>query len=222
MVREVELRVARVATPAAGTPATCRSPAAPAALDAGQLYDPQRFPEILRAQTDLMVLAMSCGLTRVGLVQASHHTSELLMSRFPNTEFTDRSFDMRSHQASHYGAQHDPAKREFRAYVAQVRWFVQQFAYLLEALRQRPDGSGTMLDSSLVLLCSEISDGNTHSHDDMPFILAGRGGGAVRTGRLLAQARPHAELLSGIARAMGAPAATFGQAASAPLPGLLA
>ena len=54
-----------------------------------------------------------------------------------------------------------------------MKWWVAQFAYLLEQLAARPEDDGTMLDYSLCLLCSEVADGNTHLHDDMPFVLAG-------------------------------------------------
>ena len=78
-----------------------------------------------------------------------------------------------------------------------------------------------MLDTSLVVLCSEVSDGNTHSHDNMPFVLAGRAGGAISTGRLLQYNYVrHSNLLSGIAHAMGQPTC-FGQDCSGPLSGLL-
>ncbi|MFT6627191.1 MAG: hypothetical protein ACJA1R_000447 [Flavobacteriales bacterium] len=69
--------------------------------------------------------------------------------------------------------------------VEQRRWFVDQFAYLLQQLENQPEGEGTMLDYSTVLLCSEVSDGNLHTHSDMPFILAGGGAGSIRTGRFL-------------------------------------
>jgi hypothetical protein len=78
-----------------------------------------------------------------------------------------------------------------------------------------------MLDNSLVFLCTEISDGNTHLHDNMPFILAGGGGGTIRTGQLLQFTdTPHAGVYSAIAQAMGHPT-TFGQVRAGPLPGLL-
>ena len=191
-------------------------------LDASTLYAPERFPQILRAQIDLMVQAMACGLTRVGVIQASHHTSELIMSRFMNTQMYDPGFDMRSHQASHYGASHDPSHREYKAFAQQVRWWVEQFAYSARAARGASRGQGTMLDHSLVLLCSEIADGNTHLHDDMPFVLAGGGGGTIRTGRLLDVGyRRHGDLLVAIANAMGDGIGNFGDASSGPLPGLL-
>jgi hypothetical protein len=141
--------------------------------------------QILRAQIDLMVQAMACGMTRIGVIQGSYHTSELIMSRFMGTPMYDPGFDMRSHQASHYGASHDPAHREYRAFEQQCTWWIEQLAYLLGALAARPEGEGTMLDYSLVLCCTEVCDGNTHGHDDMPFILAGGGGGRIRTGRVL-------------------------------------
>jgi hypothetical protein len=192
-------------------------------LDSSTINAPDRFPQVLRAQTDLMVQAMACGYTRVGVIQGSYHTSELIMSRFANTEMYDPGFDMRSHQASHYGATHDLTHREYKAYAQQVKWWVQQFAYLLSQLAARPEGDGTMLDNSLVLLCSEIADGNTHLHDDMPFVLAGGGAGTIRTGRFMDVGyRRHGDLYVALANAMGDSLTSFGDASSGPLPGLLA
>jgi hypothetical protein len=188
-------------------------------VDPAKLQEPGNFPAILRAQMDVMVQAMACGLTKVGVIQASQHTSELIMSRFPGTPMYTPNYDMRSHQASHYG---QSSSSLFTSYTQQVTWFVQQFAYLLGALKARPEGQGTMLDNSLVLLCSEISDGNTHSHDDMPFILGGKAGGMLRTGRLHDFAgRRHSDLLLSIARMMGDSTQSFGQANQGVLPGLL-
>jgi hypothetical protein len=220
-LREVE---ARIAAMSGGGGATCTDPRIDAdGVTPATLYAPERFPQILRAQTDLMVQAMACGRTRVGVIQASHHTSELIMSRFAGTPMYDPGFDMRSHQASHYGPRHDQAHREYRDYLAQRVWWVEQFAYLLDQLAARPEDGGTMLDHSLVLLATEVCDGNTHSHDDMPFVLAGGGGGAIRSGRLLSFGyRRHADLLLAIAHAMGDPLSSFGDASSGPLPGLLA
>jgi hypothetical protein len=106
---------------------------------------------------DLMVQAMACGMTRVGVIQASQHTSELIMSRFMGTPMYDPGFDMRSHQASHYGASHDLAHREYLAFKQQRRWWIEQLAYLLGSLAARPEGEGTMLDYSLVLCCTEVA-----------------------------------------------------------------
>lgn len=215
-LRDVEKRVKGLgATPTA----SCQNPLVNLnGLTSQNLYDAATFPQILRAQSDLMVQAMACGLTRVGVIQCSQHTSELIMSRFPGSPLYKPNFDMRSHQASHYG---DPGDPKFADYTAQRTWFVSQAAYVLEQLAARPEGSGTMLDHSLVVICSEVSDGNTHTHDNMPFIVCGKGGGAVRTGRVIdTNGRRHGELWVSIARAMGANLGSFGSGGG-PLPGVL-
>ena len=223
-LRDLERRVATtLPPPVTPPPASCGTP--PASLSSASLpslYDPSLFPTVLRLQLDVMVQAMACGLTRVGTVQCSHHTSELIMSRFPGTSFSDPGFDMRSHQASHYGPRHDAGRREYRDYLAQRRWFVEQFAYLVDQLAARPEDGGTMLDHSLLWLCTEVCDGNIHSHDDMPFVLAGGAGGRLRTGRKLDfNGAPHGNLLVTLARAMGDGASRFGQAGTGVLPGVL-
>ncbi len=186
------------------------------------LNAPENFPAVLRAQIDTTVLAMACGLTRVGVIQSSQHTSELIMSRFRGTEMYDPGFDMRSHQASHYGARQDRSNRLFTDFVKQVRWWVAQFAYLLQSLRAMPEGDGTMLDHSVVLFCSEVSDGNTHTHSDMPFVVAGRAGGCITPGRILERrGTRHGQLLAAIARSMGADVRGWGDAGDGVLPGLL-
>jgi hypothetical protein len=222
-VRQVETRIQMLGGGGGGG-ATCSQPAIDATgIDAASLYAPELFPKILRAQVDLMVQAMACGMTRVGVIQAAHHTSDLIMSRFANTPLYEPNFDMRSHQASHYGASHDPANHQYADYVKQVRWWVGEFAYLLSQLAARPEDGGTMLDHSLVLLCTEICDGNTHLHDDMPFVLAGGGGGAIRTGQMMDVGyRRHGDLYVAIANALGDPISNFGDASSGALPGLLA
>lgn len=191
-------------------------------FSADTLYEHARFPAILKAQTDLMVLAMRCGFTRVGTIQCSFHTGDLIMSRFEGTEMYDPSTDMRSHQASHYGSSLENGAAELSAFLAQRRWFVSQFAYLLEQLDAVPEGDGTMLDNSVVVLCSEVSDGSSHNHDNMPFIVAGGGGGAIEGGRLLSfEDEPHGNLWVSVANALGEDIARFGDRSTGPLPGLL-
>jgi len=218
-LRDVERRIKGLAVDA--LPACNQTLGSVAAVDGSRIYDPAHFPVVLRAQIDLVVQAMACGLTKVGVVQASQHTSELIMSRFPSSPVYKPGFDMRSHQASHYGQTSDP---KFEDYVKQRTWFVEQFAYMLDQLKARPEGAGTMLDHTIVLLCSEVSDGNVHSHDDMPFILAGGGAGSIRTGRLLEMGgRRHSDLLGSIAHAMGdGSVTTYGQGGSGLISGLVA
>lgn len=78
-----------------------------------------------------------------------------------------------------------------------------------------------MLDHSLILLCSEIADGDQHTHYNMPFVLAGRAGGALSTGRIANyEGRHHSNLLLSMARACGQSLDAFGDRSDGGLSGL--
>lgn len=221
-LREVEKLVKGTGGPVVST-ASCKEPFVDMSKFAAEDCAPgfsdakyAKFPDIFRADIDLMVLAMACGLTKVGVLQTSHHTSDLNLARFPGTEMNALNPNgMRSHEASH---------NNITAYIAQRRWFTQQFAYLLHKLKSTPeaDSSGTMLDNSLIVLCSEVANGVNHSKANMPFVLAGRAGGALKTDRLLQYNNaPHTNLLVSIANAMGDSIGSFGENCTGPLSGLL-
>ena len=194
-----------------------------------QVNEQEMFPTILKAQIDNMVTAMECGLGRVGIIQCSNHGSDLAFHRFSDFEYynPESTMTITSHVASHYGLPVDESNLFFRTFIAQRRWYLERFKYLLEQLDSRTEmtdqGETTMLDNSIVVLISEISDGNVHSLDNMPFIVAGGGGGALRQNKLLSYDNvPHADLWIALAQAMGADIQTFGDHGTGPLDGVLA
>ena len=71
------------------------------------------------------------------------------------------------------------------------RWHHQQAAYLLGRMKsiQQPDG-GTLLDDSMIVNASTPGDGNEHDKHDSPTVIAGRGGGTIRPGRMISYAEP--------------------------------
>ncbi|MET0594079.1 MAG: DUF1552 domain-containing protein, partial [Polyangiaceae bacterium] len=107
-LRELERKVKAVPGGDAGAPppASCSNPRL-GTYDPSALNAPANFPAILRAQTDLMVQAMACNLTKVGLLQSSVHTSELNMAAFANTPMHIPNYYLGSHKASHYGTKHN-------------------------------------------------------------------------------------------------------------------
>jgi hypothetical protein len=86
------------------------------------------------------------------------------------------------------------------------------FAYFLEKLKTTPDGNGNLLDHSLVLFGSGMSDSNQHNHKPLPMILAGGASGAVKGGRhiRLPENTTHSNLLLTVLHKAGINAATFG------------
>src|SRR5207249_4807266 len=83
------------------------------------------------------------------------------------------------HDLSHHG--NDQAKLEKIAKIN--RFHITQLAYFLEKLKSIKEGDGTLLDNCMIVYGSGIGDGNRHNHDNLPVLLAGKGGGTIQTGR---------------------------------------
>lgn len=193
-VREVERRLDGVAQPLP----SCQKPGAPAPVES---TDPAQFSNLIRTQMDLLVLALTCDLTRVASLQLSSSTSAVLFSWL--------GVGVEHHELSHRPDADTLAKDQLTAI---HRWYAEQMRYLLQKLDAVPERDGqTLLDHCLVAWGNELGRGNVHSHTDVPFVLAGGAGGAVRTGRLLdAQHRAHNDLMVSMLTAVGVNATSFG------------
>jgi hypothetical protein len=206
-IRDLETRI--TAPPPVG--AACVKPAVPATIDT-RAND--NFPALGKAQMDLLVMALACDITRVGTMQWERSVGDL---RFT---WVDPTITRGHHDMSHDGD--DNADTQEKLTKINV-WYAQQLNYLIEALKAIPEGTGTMLDNTLILWCNELSKGNIHSHNPMPFVLAGHAGGALQAGRYLKlNSAPHNNLLVSCLNLMGVPATTFGNPAycTGPLAGL--
>ena len=190
MIRDLEARLAT----STSIGATCTKPTRPdvAPMDINQ------YPTLGKLQMDLMVMAFACDLTRVGTLMWS---SSQKSPACPWLGIGDTQ-----HALSHAGDSDADAQKK----ISRVKgWYAEQFAYLISAMKKVPEGMGTMLDNTAIWWCSELSIGNSHSHQDMPFVLAGSCGGYFKTGRLLSfprldgKGRTHNDLLVSLAHAMG-------------------
>lgn len=161
------------------------------------------MPLIAELQIDLLVTAMACDLTRVGGIQFSNAKNHI---RFP---WLDSLGD--GHQLSHAGPSNNQARTEW---IARDTWFAQKFAYLLNKLQSIPEGDGTMLDNTTVIWLNELSQGNTHSHETMPFVLAGSAGGMLDVGQYVEYptAKSHVDILVALQNAFGIEDQVFGDA----------
>lgn len=192
-VRELETRIDASSIPAS----SCLQPTRPDALI---LHDPAAFEQIGRAQMDLLAMGLACDLTRVASLQYSSSTSAVVFRWLGAT--------VDHHELSHRADSDLPAQDTLTAI---HRWYVQQFGYLVGRMDSLAEGAGSLLDNSLVVWGNELGKGNLHSHTQVPFVLAGRAGGALRTGRFIDTAHaPHNNLLVSCLNAVGVPATTFG------------
>lgn len=132
---------------------------------------PTDMTEHMRLMCDLLVLAWQMDITRISTVMVARDGSDRHYRWLNITEG--------HHTCSHHGgnAQKIEAIRKIDKY------HMEQFAYFLQKLKSIKEGNGTMLDHSMVMLGSGISDGDRHNHDELPIVLAGRGGGFIKPGR---------------------------------------
>jgi hypothetical protein len=158
-----------------------------------------------KVMTDLLVAALACDITRVGTMQWSDGEAKFMLGFLKDSMGTS----LKDH---HHGYQHD---RGFQPQALELiyHFYAENLAYLLQRLDAVQESNGTLLDNSLVLAGSEIQMPETHGQTNMPFILAGKAGGALQTGRWLQlRSQPHNNLLVSILNMFGLPNTTFGHA----------
>jgi hypothetical protein len=167
------------------------------------------IPKVGRFMTDMLVMALSCDMTAVATLQWSDVES---MHTFPWLGLPE------THDYYRNGGGFHPVE------CAQIAtWYSEQHAYLLQLLDQVDLGGHTLLDESVVFFGTEIQDPANHSKQNMPFLLAG-GGGGLRGGRWLDfGGRSHNDLLVTLLNLFGHDEQTFGdpEYCEGPLTGLV-
>ncbi len=132
---------------------------------------PNSFEKHIRLMYDLQALAFQTDATRISTLMVAYDGS--------NRPYNDIGVSEGHHNLSHHGE--NPEKIEK---IVKINHFhATQFAYFLEKLKSIPEGDGTLLDNCMIVYGSGIGDGNRHNHDNLPVLLAGRGGGTIQSGR---------------------------------------
>ena len=167
---------------------------------------PATFNEHFKMMTDMLTIAFQADLTRV---------STFLLGR----EGSGRAYREIGVNDAHHGLTHHRNNPEMIEKVAQINVFhVRQFAAWVEKLKSITDGDGSLLDNSMIVYGSGISDGNKHTHEDLPTIIAGRGGNNfIKTGRRVIYRRetPICNLYMTMMDRMGVHVENFGDASGA-------
>lgn len=130
--------------------------------------------ERFRQMLDIMTLAFWSDATRVITFMFGNAASGRNFSFIPGVQGSH-------HQISH----HQNLAGALEEYRKINEYYVAQYAYFLERLRCIPDGDSNLLDNSMVMFCSGLRDGNSHSSRNLPVIVAGKGGGKLKTGQNL-------------------------------------
>lgn len=134
---------------------------------------PGSIQEHIRMMFDLLLLAFQTDSTRIATFLMAHDGS--------NRSFPEIGVPDAHHNISHH--QNNPEKLDKIAKID--LFYVQQFAWFLQRMKESQEGGKSLLDSSMIVYGGGISDGNTHDHDRLPVILAGRANGRLNPGRHL-------------------------------------
>lgn len=169
--------------------------------------DPSRHGEYIRLMADMMVLAFQTDMTRVVTFAAGSDES-----MFPGVVTV--GYERHCHTLEHQGnasrpEDADPIAREACRQIH--AWYTQLFAETVRKMAEIDEGGTSLLDNSLLLYTSYMSDGG-HGRDDYPVVLAGKAGGALKPGRHLAfdKKAPMSNLYVELLNLFGIPTMSFG------------
>ena len=161
---------------------------------------PGDHAEHVRLMLDMMALAFQTDTTRICTFMFGNAVSNV------SFRFLE-GVSAGHHDVSH----HENDADKLRQYQLINRWHVEQYAYLLKKLDAMKEGDSTVLDNSMVLFASALSDGNKHDPHRLPLLLSGRGGGHIDSGQHLVYSddSPLANLYLSMLDAFGTPVERF-------------
>ena len=163
-------------------------------LEEGILDQNDHMPRISRMQIELLVASLAADFTRVATLQYTNSVGQ------PHMKWL--GIDEGQHSLSHEPNSNAAAQDKLTRINA---WYAGEIAHLAKRLSETPEpgGSGSLLDQTTILWTNELGEGNSHSHEHIPWVLLG-GGLGFQTGRALEfPGVPHNRLLVSLARAMG-------------------
>ena len=132
---------------------------------------PPEFPDYFRLMTDMMIVAFKADITRISTIMIGREGST---RAYPEIGVPD----------GHHPLTHHMGNMLMLDKVRQINSLhLQLFAEFLEKLRSTKEGDSNLLDQSMIVYGSGLSDGNVQTHDQLPTLVAGRGGGFLNSGR---------------------------------------
>jgi hypothetical protein len=170
-------------------------------LDPGVKRENDNIPKTSKMQIELLVNSFVNDFTRVGTLQFTNSVG--------NARFHWLKIDEGQHELSH---KPDSDKESQDKLTRINKWYCMQLAYLVERLAKTPEPgrSGSLLDNTLLVWTNELGKGNSHTLDNIPFVLVGNGHG-YKMGRSIKFPKvPHNRLLMSLAHGMGHRIAKFG------------
>jgi Protein of unknown function (DUF1552) len=163
-------------------------------LEPGVKEEADNMPRLSKMQIELMVNSFVSDFTRVATLQYTNSVGDAKM-RFLGV-------DQGHHELSHNPDEDEPSQEKLTKI---NKWYAEQVAYLAKRLAETPEpgGGGSLLDNTLIVWTNELGKGNSHTLDNIPFVLVGNGldfkmGRSLKFGRV-----PHNRFLMSLAHGFG-------------------
>jgi hypothetical protein len=161
----------------------------------------ENMPQITRMQVDLMVNSFAADFARIASFQITNSVGQPRMKWLGIEE-------------GHHSLSHEPDSNEdaYEKLIQINTWYCEQVAYLAKRLSETPEpgGNGSMLDNTTIVWTNELGKGNSHTRNNIPFVLVGGGLGWNMGQAIDYKAVPHNRLLMSFCEAMGHPVDSFG------------
>ncbi len=172
-IRDIEKRIARASQEE--RPSGWRPTLAEPDMPRPKHELPQDVPAHMKLMLDLIVLAFQMDKTRVATLMLNNDLSQM------NFKFVEGV-----QGALHLDLTHNGKVAEKEAmYLKTNQFHLAQFAYLTSRMKAIPEGETTLLDNSILMCASSLFDGDLHGAEQLPILLTGKGGGSLKTGRIL-------------------------------------
>ena len=170
-------------------------------LEPGVKRENDQIPRISKTQIDLMVNSFAADFSRIATLQYTNSVGQAKMRWL--------GIDENHHELSHEPDKNEKAQEKLTKI---NKWFCEQLAYLTKRLAETPEpgGGGSLLDNTLIVWTNELGQGNSHTMDNIPFVLVGNGLD-FKMGRSLNYKKlPHNRLLMSLAHGFGHRITSFG------------
>ena len=153
----------------------------------------EKRSEYMQVMCDLNILAFQTDMTRVSTYIGSTPNG----ASYPELGFNDQH-----HSNTHHN--NDPEKIRKIALITEFN--IRQFAYMVKKMASLREADGTLLDNCIMMWGSGLEDGNIHARENLPFVIAGKGGGSIRTGQYFADTKGNqGDLLTTLLACAGVP-----------------
>jgi hypothetical protein len=150
--------------------------------------------EYMQVMCDLNVLAFQTDTTRV---------STYIGSTPNGVSYPELGFSDHHHSTTHHG---NKDQEKIRKVAAITKFNIDQFAYMIKKMHSLREGDGTLLDNCIMMWGTGMEDGNKHARENLPFIIAGSGGGSINTGKFLPNTKGNqGDLLTTLLACAGVP-----------------